>query len=152
MPYTAVMSNECTVRPRADRRTRGVETRHARWFDVDLPVHFVSPATEAWGAGRTRRICRDAVVFDPSDTPLGVGDELRFLLLFPGAGGKPGAVGTCRGSIVRADTVVVVTIDRCRLQTPTAVLASRDARMRRLAGFCQQAPPGNRASAAAPSC
>lgn len=146
------MSTECDVRPRADRRTRGGETRQAPWFDVDLPVHFVSPATGAWGAGRTRRICRDAVVFDPSDTPLGVGDQLRFLLLFPGTGGKPGAVGKCRGSIVRADTVVVVTIDRCRLQTQAAVLESRDGRMRRLAGLCQQALAGNRMSAAAPGC
>jgi hypothetical protein len=30
---------------------------------------------------------------------------------------------------------VVVTIDRCRLQTPTSVWASRDARMRRLVGL-----------------
>jgi hypothetical protein len=107
----------------------------ARWFDMDLPLHFFSPATQAWGTGLTRRISRDAVMFVPSDTSFSVGDDLRYLLLFPGAGGKPGAVGMCRGRIARADTVVVVTIDRCRLQTATAVRASRDAHTRRLVGL-----------------
>jgi hypothetical protein len=149
MPYTAVMAAECAVRPLADRRTPWVEMPRVRWFDVDLPIHFVSPATEAWGIGRTCRISRDAVMFVPSNTSFSVGDQLRYLLLFPGTGGKPGAVGMCRGRIARADTVVVVTIDRCRLHTPTSARASRDARMRRLVGLCQDAHPDSDATAAA---
>jgi hypothetical protein len=144
MPYTAVMATDCTVLPRADCATRFEEVRQAQWFDVDLPIHFFSQATEVCGIGLTRRISRDAVMFASSGAPLTAGDELRYLLLFPKASGKAGAVGLCRGRVVRADAVVVVTIDRCRLQSATAVRASRDARTRRLATSCLDARPGHR--------
>jgi hypothetical protein len=137
MSYTAVMTAEGTTQPRADCRTRRVEMRQARWFDVDIPVHFFSPATETWGIGRTRRVSRNVVVFLSSDAGFSVGDELRYLLLFPGIASKSGAVGLCRGRIVRSESVVVVTIDRCRLQTAASVRDSRDARTRRLIGLRQ---------------
>jgi len=152
MPYTAVMATDCAERPRADRRNRWVEMPQARWFDVDLPLHFFSPATEAWGIGRTRRISRDAVMFVSSDAGFSVGDELRYLLFLPSTARKSGGVGLCRGWVARADTVVVVTIDRCRLQTATAARASRDARVRQMVGLCQDAPFGCRATAAASRC
>jgi hypothetical protein len=128
------MATECAVRPKPDRRTGHVETEQVRWFDVDLSLHFFSPSTGAWGSGLTRRISRSAVVFVPSGLALRVGDVLQYVLVFPGSAGRPGAVGSCRGRVVRTDAVVTVTIDRYRLQTATAARTSRDARTRRLAG------------------
>lgn len=136
------MTSARTICPRA-AGVRPDGAPQARWFDVDLSVSYFSPATDAWGIGRTRRICRDAVVFAPSGAAVRLGDELRYLLFFPGASRKPGAVGSCRGRVVRTEPAVVVTIDRCRLQTATAARASLDERTCRLVALCQDSRPGN---------
>lgn len=109
----------------------------ALWFDMDLPLYFYSPSTGEWGSGATRRVSRNAVMFAPSALSLRVGDVLEYALVFPGAAGRPGAVGSCHGQVVRAGAVATVTIDRYRLQTATAAQESGDPRARRLAGLCQ---------------
>jgi len=133
------MATSCALRPETDPRTRPGETEQVAWFDVGLSLQFFSPSTGVWGSGITRRISRNAVVFVSSGLPPSVGDVLQYVLGFPGSAGRRGAVGSCRGRVVRADAVVIVTIDHYRLQTATAARTSRDARTRRLAGLCQDA-------------
>ena len=90
----------------------------------------------------TCEISRSAVVFISSGTTVRVGEVLQYVLVLPGFAGKAGAVASCRGRVIRADAVVVVTIDKNRLQTAAvARAAGRDARKRRLVNLCAAAGP-----------
>lgn len=121
------------------------------WFDAGLTIHFFSQSTGGWGSGLTRRISRRAVMFVPFGSAPVAGEALRYALAFPGRAGRAGAVASCCGRVVRADTEVVVTMDRCRLQTASAARARRDARTRRLAWLCDDMRPAARSNPSPPA-
>jgi hypothetical protein len=111
---------------------------------MHLSLGYYVNAAGTWGTGVTCAISRDAVEFAPAERSLNVGDVLHYVLAFPGSAGSTGAVALCRGRVVRAGAVVVVTIDEYRLQTATAARAERrNARTDWLVGLCEAARLGS---------
>lgn len=107
-------------------------------FPVRLRLSFFSRSTGVWGTGLTSQINRSAVAFVPSGATVRVGDVLQYVLALPDSAERAGAVASCRGRVVRADEVVVVTIDWHRLQSAAAARCdSRDACKRRLVDLCE---------------
>jgi hypothetical protein len=117
---------------------------------VPLSLGYHVNAAGTWGTGVTRAVGRGAVEFVPAGRPVRVGDALHYVLVFPGSAGKAGAVASCRGRVIRAGAVVVVTMDQHRLQTAAAVRAAhRDPWTRWLVDACEAARLGRSTPAVA---
>jgi len=127
------------------RSARTTETKLATRFTVSLPLGYYVSSGGTCGTGATLRISRTAVEFVPADRSITVGDDLQYVLVFPGSAGRAGAVASCRGHVTWAGAAVVVTIDQYHLQPATAVKAAgRDAWKGWLVALCEAARLGNR--------
>ncbi|MGE5200160.1 MAG: hypothetical protein ACM3H9_11005 [Rhodospirillaceae bacterium] len=142
------METPHAMRAGSGRAAGAMRAGPAPWFQIRLSIGYCVNVAGTWGTGETCRISRGAVEFVPAEPSIRVGDALDYVLVFPGHAGKPGAVASCRGQVVRAGAVVVVTIDNYRLQTAIDAKAPhRDQWTRQLVAACEAARHGRSGTA-----
>jgi hypothetical protein len=103
-------------------------------YRVDLPVLFHDQSRRLDGSGTAKDASRSGLRMTTAEAGLRVGDALCYVIEFPGAGARSGAVAMCCGRVVRIDpagpdgqSAVAVTITRHRLQPQTLRRRSSDA-------------------------
>lgn len=96
----------------------------ARRYQVSLRVRFISTATGHSGEGVTTDISRRDVRLLTFGGKFQIGESLHFLIAFPSAGARQGAVAMCRGRVEELGNigrdgrrVVVVTIEHHSLRS-----------------------------------